>query len=48
MTYVPLAVRTEYSFLDGMCRVEALVERARAMRFEVLGIADRHSVDSKK
>ena len=28
MVYVPLGVRTEYGFLDGMSRVEALIERA--------------------
>ncbi len=44
MTYVPLDVRTEYSFLDALCRVPALVERARAYRFEALGVADEHSV----
>lgn len=43
MNYVPLGVRTEYSFLDGMCRIEPLVERARALRFNALGIADLHS-----
>jgi DNA polymerase-3 subunit alpha len=43
MTYVPLRIRTEYSFLDSLCRVEALVERARSLRLPALGIADVHS-----
>lgn len=43
VNYVPLGVRTEYSFLDGMCRIEPLVERARALRFSAVGIADLHS-----
>ena len=43
MAWVPFGVRTEYSFLDGMCRVEPLVERARALRFGAIGIADLHS-----
>ena len=40
MTYVPLGIRTEYSFGDGACRVEALVEQARAWGLEAAGIAD--------
>lgn len=43
VAYVPLGIRTEYSFLDGMCRLEPLVERARALRYGTIGIADVHS-----
>ncbi len=43
MSYVPLGIRTEYSFFDGLCRVPSLVERARAMRFGAIGVADLHS-----
>src|SRR5438445_299704 len=43
MAYVPLGVHTEYSLLNGMCRVGALVERARALRLTALGITDLHS-----
>ncbi|UCE02773.1 MAG: DNA polymerase III subunit alpha [Candidatus Latescibacterota bacterium] len=43
MSYVPLGVRSEYSFLDGLCRVEGLVERARALHLDAIGIADLHS-----
>jgi DNA polymerase-3 subunit alpha len=43
MSYVPLGIRTEYSFFDGLCRVPSLVERARAMRFDAIGVADLHS-----
>ena len=42
MTYVPLTVRTEYSFFDSLCRVHDLVERARALGFDALGVADLH------
>jgi len=40
VTYVPLGVRTEFSFQDGMCRIEPLVERVRDLRLPAVGIAD--------
>ena len=40
MTYVPLGVRTAFSFQDGMCRIEPLVERVRDLRLPAVGIAD--------
>ena len=43
MTYVPLGIHTEYSLLHGMCRVDALVERARALQLSAVGMADLHS-----
>jgi len=43
VVYVPLGVRTEYGFLDGMCRVEALIERARDLRMPAVGITDLDS-----
>jgi len=43
MAYVPLDIRTEYSFGDGASRIEVLIERARAWGLEAAGIADLNS-----
>lgn len=43
MSYVPLNVRTEYSFGAAMCRVEELVERARGLHLGAVGVADLHA-----
>ena len=38
--FVHLHVHTEYSLLDGACRLDRLVERARALKFPALAITD--------
>ncbi|MBP8260575.1 MAG: DNA polymerase III subunit alpha [Verrucomicrobia bacterium] len=38
--FVHLHVHTEYSLLDGACRLDRLVERARALEFPALAITD--------
>ncbi|MCS7089140.1 MAG: DNA polymerase III subunit alpha [Verrucomicrobiota bacterium] len=38
--FVHLHVHTEYSLLDGACRLDRLVERAHALKFPALAITD--------
>ncbi|MGC8991368.1 MAG: DNA polymerase III subunit alpha, partial [Verrucomicrobiia bacterium] len=38
--FVHLHVHTEYSLLDGACRLDRLVERARELKFPALAITD--------
>ncbi len=38
--FVHLHLHTEYSLLDGACRIDRLVERARALEFPALAITD--------
>ena len=40
MAFAHLHVHTEYSLLDGACRVEALARRARELGFTSLAITD--------
>ena len=40
MSFVHLHVHTEYSLLDGECRIDALAERAKALGFDALAITD--------
>ncbi len=40
MSYVPLHVHTEYSILDGMCKVKELVARAKEIGCNSLAITD--------
>ena len=45
MSFVHLHVHSEYSLLDGACRIDALPERAKALGQEALAITD-HGVMS--
>jgi DNA polymerase III subunit alpha len=38
--FVHLHLHTEYSLLDGACRLDKLVERARALKFPALALTD--------
>src|SRR5512136_575197 len=38
--FVHLHLHTEYSLLDGACRLDRLVERARELKFHSLAITD--------
>jgi len=38
--FVHLHVHTEYSLLDGACRLDRLIEKARALNFDALAITD--------
>src|SRR4051812_3473481 len=38
--FVHLHLHTEYSLLDGACRLDRLMEKARAMKFPALAITD--------
>ena len=40
MSFVHLHLHTEYSLLDGECRIDALAERARELGFDALAITD--------
>ncbi len=40
MSFVHLHLHTEYSLLDGMCRINEVVERARALGMPALAITD--------
>lgn len=40
MTFVHLRVHSEYSFLRGVCRLEALVERARELGMPAVALTD--------
>ena len=40
MGFVHLHVHTEYSFLDGACRIGALMERAKELGMESIAITD--------
>ena len=40
MSFVHLHLHTEYSLLDGACRIDALAERAKELGFEALAITD--------
>ncbi len=40
MAFTHLHLHTEYSLLDGACRIEALVKRAKELGFEHLAITD--------
>ena len=40
MSFVHLHLHTEYSLLDGECRVDALARRARELGFDALAITD--------
>jgi len=40
MSFVHLHTHTEYSFLDGACRIPQLVERAKALSMPALAITD--------
>ena len=40
MSFVHLHLHTEYSLLDGACRIDALAERARELGFPALAITD--------
>ncbi|NLI94098.1 MAG: DNA polymerase III subunit alpha [Peptococcaceae bacterium] len=40
MTFVHLHVHSEYSFLDGACRLKNLVSRARELRMPALALTD--------
>jgi DNA polymerase III subunit alpha len=42
--FTHLHVHTEYSLLDGMCRIPALVERAKALGMNSLAISDHGSL----
>jgi len=43
-TYVPLWVKSYYSFLEGVSSPEALVEQAHALGLPALALTDRHGV----
>ena len=43
MSYVPLGIRTEFSFSESMCRSDELVERARSLELPAVGVADLHA-----
>ena len=38
--FVHLHLHTEYSLLDGACRLDRLMERAHALKFPALAITD--------
>ena len=38
--FVHLHLHTEYSLLDGACRLDRLMERAHALRFPALAVTD--------
>ena len=38
--FIHLHVHTEYSLLDGMCRIPRLMERARELGMDTLAITD--------
>ena len=40
MAFVHLHLHTEYSLLDGACRIDALAERAKELGFDALAITD--------
>ena len=40
MSFVHLHVHTEYSLLDGECRIEPLIERAKQLGQTALAITD--------
>ena len=40
MSFVHLHLHTEYSLLDGACRIDALAERAKELGFGALAITD--------
>lgn len=44
MTYVPLRVKSHYSFLEGASSPEELVDRAADLGLHALGLADRDGV----
>ncbi len=44
MAFTHLHVHTEYSLLDGMCRIKKLVEKAREMGMDSLAITDHGSL----
>lgn len=40
MAFVHLHVHTEYSLLDGACRIERLLDRAKELGQEAMAITD--------
>ena len=40
MSFVHLHVHTEYSLLDGACRIDSIAERAKELGFDALAITD--------
>lgn len=42
MTFTHLRVHTEYSLLDGACRIETLVKKAKQLGFHSLAITDKN------
>jgi DNA polymerase III subunit alpha len=42
MEFVHLQVRSEYSLLEGACRISQLVEKAQNLRFKALAITDKN------
>ena len=40
MSFVPLHVHTQYSFLDGECRIPELISRAKELGMKALAITD--------
>ena len=47
MSFVHLHVHTEYSLLDGDCRIEPLVERAKQLGQTALAITDHGVMPSR-
>ena len=41
MSFVHLHLHTEFSLLDGACRIEKLVERVKALGQEAVAITDQ-------
>jgi len=44
MSFVHLHVHTEYSWLDGICFIDKLVERAKELKMPAVAITDRNSI----
>jgi DNA polymerase-3 subunit alpha len=44
MSFVHLHVHTEYSWLDGACKIEKLVKRAKELKMPAVAITDRNSI----
>ena len=44
MEFCPLHIHTEFSLLDGFCKIKDLVAKAAAMKFPYLGITDHASI----
>ena len=42
--FTHLHVHTGYSFLDGMCRIDELIDRAKSFKMTALAITDHNHI----